>query len=62
MVNNIFKMAEIKGLGDVVHKVAKITQMDKVANFVAKAAGKTDCGCKKRHEILNKRFPFRKEI
>jgi hypothetical protein len=51
---------DIKGLGDVVHKVAKITQMDKVAKFVAKTAGKSDCGCKKRQETLNKRFPFRK--
>jgi hypothetical protein len=56
------KKQEIKGLGDVVHKVAKITQMDKVAKFVAKTAGKSDCGCKKRQDTLNKRFPFKKEI
>lgn len=55
-------MAEIKGLGDVVHKVAKMTQMDKVANFVAKAAGKESCGCEKRQETLNKRFPFKKQV
>ncbi len=54
------KKQEIKGLGDVVHKVAKITQMDKVAKFVAKTAGKSDCGCKKRQDTLNKRFPFKK--
>ena len=59
MVRNIFDMAEVKGLGDVVEKVARITQMDKVAKFVAKAAGKEDCGCSKRQDTLNKRFPFK---
>jgi hypothetical protein len=33
--------------------------MDKVAKFVAKAAGKEDCGCKERQDTLNKRFPFK---
>jgi hypothetical protein len=51
---------DIKGLGDVVHKVAKMTQMNKVAKFVAKTVGQEDCGCKKRQDTLNKRFPFKK--
>jgi hypothetical protein len=63
MNKNIFEMAEIKGLGDVVEKVARITQMDKVAKFVAKASGDTSGGCSscnKRKDTLNKRFPFNK--
>ena len=60
MVNNIFKVAQMQGLGDVVEKVARITQMDKVAKFVAKATGHADCGCKGRQDALNKRFPFKK--
>ena len=51
---------ELRGLGDIVAKVAKLTTMDKVAKFVAKAAGKEDCGCSKRQDTLNKRFPFKK--
>lgn len=56
-------MAEVKGLGDVIEKVARITQMDKVAKFVAKASGDTsgNCSsCNKRKDTLNKRFPFKK--
>lgn len=54
------KKQELRGLGDVIAKVAKLTTMDKVAKFVAKAAGKEDCGCSERQDILNKRFPFKK--
>lgn len=53
---------ELRGLGDVIAKVAKLTTMDKVAKFVAKAAGQDDCGCSKRQDTLNKRFPFKKNI
>jgi len=52
---------ELRGLGDVIAKVAKLTTMDKVAKFVAKAAGKEDCGCSERQDTLNKRFPFKKK-
>lgn len=55
------KKQEIKGLGDLIAKAAKLTAMDKVAKFAAKAAGKKDCGCSKRQETLNKRFPFNKD-
>ena len=50
---------DINGLGDVIAKVAKMTSMNKVAKFVAKAAGKEDCGCSERQDTLNKRFPFK---
>ena len=54
-------MSESKGLGDTIAKVTKATGLDKVAYAVAKAAGKEDCGCKKRQEILNDKFPYKKE-
>jgi hypothetical protein len=47
------------GLGDTIASVTKATGIDKVAKFVAKAAGKEDCGCKKRQDKLNKKFPYR---
>jgi len=56
-------MTQMQGLGDVVEKVARITQMDKVAKFVAKASGDKSGGCSscnKRKDTLNKRFPFKK--
>lgn len=48
------------GLGDTIASVTKATGIDKVANFVAKAAGKKDCGCNKRKDKLNEKFPYRK--
>ena len=51
---------QMEGMGDLVARVAKMTQLDKVAKFVAKAAGQEDCGCKERQDTLNKRFPFKK--
>ena len=52
---------QMEGMGDLVARVAKMTQLDKVAKFVAKASGNEECsGCKKRQETLNKRFPFKK--
>ena len=50
---------QMEGMGDLIAKIAKMTQMDKVAKFVAKAAGEEDCGCNKRQDALNKRFPFK---
>jgi hypothetical protein len=47
------------GLGDTIASVTKATGIDKVAKFVAKAAGKKDCGCKKRQDKLNQKFPYR---
>ncbi len=45
------------GLGDVVEAAASITGLKKVAETYTKVTGK-DCGCKKRKEALNKKFPF----
>ena len=54
-------MREYKGLGDVVKRVAEATQMDKVANFVAKKVGAKDCGCNARADKLNELVPFKKK-
>jgi|TARA_R110000796_G_scaffold209723_1_gene326018 hypothetical protein len=51
---------ESKGLGDTVHNVAKAIGADKLANKIAKAAGKSDCGCGKRRDTLNRVFPYSK--
>jgi hypothetical protein len=50
---------DINGLGDVVAKVAKMTSINKVVKFVTKVTGQADCGCKKRQDALNKKFPFK---
>jgi uncharacterized pyridoxal phosphate-containing UPF0001 family protein len=55
----MIKSKRHRGLGDTIASVTKTTGIDKVAKFVAKAAGKSDCGCNKRQESLNKRFPYR---
>lgn len=46
------------GLGDTVAAVAKKLALDKLAQEVAKIAGKDDCGCTGRQEKLNKLFPY----
>lgn len=48
-----------KGLGDTLANVFKQYEIDKLAQKVAKAAGKDDCGCKKRQEKLNELFPYK---
>ena len=47
------------GFGDDVEKVAKKLGLDKLANKIAEAAGKEDCGCGKRKEALNRAFPYK---
>jgi hypothetical protein len=61
MVNNMYSIAEMKGLGDVVKRVAEATRMDKVANFIAKKVGAKDCGCNARADKLNELVPFKKK-
>ena len=52
-------MAQQKGLGDTIAEFTKVTGLDKIAERVAKAAGKEDCGCNKRRETLNKKFSYK---
>ena len=49
-----------KGLGDTIAKVTKATGIDKVAQSMAKAVGKSDCGCGQRRDTLNRAFPYKK--
>jgi hypothetical protein len=50
-----------KGLGDTIAKITHATGLDVVADKVAKAMGKEDCGCNKRREKLNELFPYKTE-
>tara|TARA_B110000483_G_C18055327_1_gene488187 strand:+ start:430 stop:819 length:390 start_codon:yes stop_codon:yes gene_type:complete len=47
-----------KGFGDTIAKITHATGLDKVADKVAKMAGKEDCGCGRRKDILNEIFPY----
>ena len=49
-----------RGLGDTISKFTKATGLHSLAEIGAKAVGKKDCGCKKRQEYLNKKFPYKK--
>jgi hypothetical protein len=49
-----------RGLGDSIAKFTKATGENSLAQMGAKAIGKKDCGCKKRQEALNKKFPYKK--
>jgi hypothetical protein len=44
---------KVEGFGDEIARVTKKLGLDQVAEQVAKAAGKEDCGCKKRQKQLN---------
>jgi len=43
----------VEGFGDEIARVTKKLGLDRVAEEVAKAVGKKDCGCKKRQQKLN---------
>ncbi len=51
-------MSKSKGLGDDIKKVTSAVKLDILAEKVAHAIGKSDCGCSKRQEKLNKMFPY----
>ncbi len=48
-----------KGLGDSIEKITKATGIKTLTNIFSKVT-KKPCGCNKRKEILNKRFPYKK--
>jgi len=48
-----------EGLGDSIEKITKATGIKKVVDEVSKRTGR-DCGCQKRKEMLNKKFPYKK--
>lgn len=49
---------ESKGLGDSINRLTEATGIKKV---VGKVAG-DDCGCAKRREALNKKFPYKNNL
>ena len=51
-------MARSKGLGDTIKKVTSATKLDILAEKIAKKLGKEDCGCNKRQDYLNAKFPY----
>jgi hypothetical protein len=57
------KMSEpSRGLGDSIEKFTTATGMKTIVTKVNNAMGKTEedsCGCKKRREALNKKFPYK---
>tara|TARA_R100001594_G_scaffold135079_1_gene176574 strand:+ start:64 stop:261 length:198 start_codon:yes stop_codon:yes gene_type:complete len=52
---------ESKGLGDSIEKFTKATGIKTIVDAVNDIRGvkRSDCGCNKRKEILNKRFPYK---
>ena len=54
------KNQESTGLGDTIAKITNAVGLDRVAESVAKAVGKEDCGCNKRKQRLNDMFPYSK--
>ncbi len=55
-----FMEEKSKGLGDSIEKITKATGIKSIVNAVNKARGVKDCGCNKRKEALNKKFPYKK--
>tara|TARA_R100000657_G_C4597003_1_gene54044 strand:+ start:414 stop:587 length:174 start_codon:yes stop_codon:yes gene_type:complete len=54
------RIGKSRGLGDTIAKVTKATGIDKLANNMAKAMGKDDCGCGQRRDTLNRAFPYKR--
>ena len=54
---NLSEYRKLRGLGDTIERIAKLTGIKKV---VDKITGEKDCGCNKRKEALNKKFPYKK--
>ena len=60
--NNFSKsvLGKSRGFGDSIARFTQVTGINTLAQIGAKAIGKKDCGCKKRQEALNKKFPYKK--
>ncbi len=60
-MDNFDPKQKSKGVGDTIAKITNATGLDKVADAVAKMAGKDDCGCNRRRQTLNEIFPYTKD-
>ena len=49
-----------RGLGDSIEKFTKATGIKSLMDLSMGAMGKKDCGCNKRKELLNKKFPYKR--
>ena len=49
-----------RGLGDSIEKFTKATGIHSFAQAGARILGKKGCGCGKRRDTLNKKFPYKK--
>ena len=49
-----------KGLGDSIQKITNATGINSFAKIAAKIVGAKDCGCNKRKNWLNAKFPYKK--
>ena len=49
-----------KGLGDTIEKITTATGIKNVVQKISKVTGK-DCGCGKRKEALNQKFPYQQK-
>tara|TARA_R110000803_G_scaffold44662_1_gene94466 strand:+ start:1285 stop:1482 length:198 start_codon:yes stop_codon:yes gene_type:complete len=54
---NLSEFKRSRGLGDTIERITKATGIKKLVDTVS---GKKDCGCNKRKEALNKKFPYKK--
>ena len=57
------KEKKSKGLGDSIEKFTKATGIRNIVDTVNRIRGvdqAKDCGCGKRKDYLNKRFPYKK--
>ena len=52
-------MDKSKGLGASIEKLSRLMKIKALVDKVSATTGK-DCGCKKRQESLNKKFPYKK--
>jgi hypothetical protein len=49
-----------EGLGDTIERFTQTTGIKTLAQFATRLTGQKDCGCNKRKEALNKKFPYKK--
>ena len=56
----LYYMEKSKGLGDSIEKFTTFTGIKSFTQFLTSNSvlGKKDCGCNKRKESLNKKFPY----
>ena len=52
-------MNKSKGVGDSIEKITKATGIKSLMDLSMDMIGKKDCGCNKRKEWLNQRFPYK---